>query len=459
MRNNATGDAGPLTICAIGDGVSTHVATRARWFAERGHRVFLLTVLPSPSGIPGVREVDLNAAPVVVGAARLVGRFRSLFREVRQASRRGATGTRIPLRRAGEVGSPSGSCSRSLVRLVGHRALTGLALLHALRRYKPDVVHVHYADSYYGWIPGLLGARPLVVTVMGSDVASFEERDHPETAREWLTLRLLREADYITPPSDFLVDVVNRLGDFRDKTERIIWGISLDRFGPRDESDLRRRLGLTSAARVIVSPKILRPFYRIHVLVEAMAIVRRSCPDAVLVMSEYAADPEYRDQIARRIDELDLGKHAVFSGVLADADMPAFYNLADMSIAIPPRDGMPVALFESLACGTPQILSRLPRYEEIVQHEESAYFVDPDPEAIAAGIIRLLDDAALRARIAERGRSIVEQQANIDEQAARVERRFRELAAANRPRTVSLTALCSAATDAMRAYLNSRRSG
>jgi glycosyltransferase involved in cell wall biosynthesis len=292
---------------------------------------------------------------------------------------------------------------------------------------------------------------------MGSDVARFEERDRPETIGDWLTVRLLRDADYITPPSNFLVEVINRLGDFREKTERIIWGIQLDKFVRTDASDLRRRLGLDPTARVIVSPKTLQPLYRIHLLVEAMAIVRGSHSHAVLVLSEYVPDEEYRDEIVRRIDELDLGRQAVFSGPIEESEMPAFYSMADVSIAIPPRDGMPLALFESLACGTPQILSRLPRYEEIVQHEESAYFVDPDPESIAAGIVRLLEDDKLRSRIVQQGRRVVEGQADLDEQAARVDRRIRELADRIRPQGVRISVLLSSAVAVPAAYLRLRR--
>lgn len=413
----------PLTILAIGEG--SHVATRARWFARRGHRVFLLTASPSPSGIEGVTEL-------VLPTDHLAGK--PWLRRVHSR------------------------CPRFLRGALDY-GLAATAFLRVARACRPDIFHVHSAHNYYGWVASLLGSRPLVVTVMGSDVAPFERRDFPTTGDEWLTLRLLRKADYITPPSDFLVDVVNRLGDFRAKTERVIWGLPLDRFHRRDGSDLRHRLGLTPTARVIVSPKILRPFYRIHLLVEAMAQVRESCPDAVLVISEYASDADYRERIVRRIGELDLGGHAMFSGALAEVDMPAFYSIAELSIAIPPRDGMPLALLESLACGTPQILSRLPRYEEIVQHEQSAYFVDPEPESIAAGVVRLLEDDALRSKIARQGRRIVEEQADLEEQVARVERRFHELVGRIRPRRWRMSALFSAAVAIAPAYVKLRRPG
>jgi glycosyltransferase involved in cell wall biosynthesis len=418
-QGEATGtQAGPLTILAVGTGASTHVATRTQWFATRGHKVFLLTTAPHRPEIDGVVQLVVP--------------------EDRLASHPWLRRWPAPLRQA-----------------ISH-ALGVKAFVHAVRVSRPDVIHIHFAEQYYGWIASLLGSRPLVVTPMGSDVAAFEERDQPETPREWWTLRLLKAADYVTPPSNFLVDVINRLGDFQSKTERIIWGVSLEKFRPRDASPLRRALGLEPEARVVLSPKALRPFYRVHLIVEAMAAVRESFPDAVLVMSEYAEDPAYRDQIVRRSNELGISDNVRFAGEIPDDDMPVLYSMADVSVAIPPRDGMPVALLEAMACETPTILSRLPRYEEIVRHEESAYFVEPDPEALAAGIIRLLDDAQLRARIVEQGRRIVAEQADLDEQAAIVERRYRALTA-TRPRVFRLSALFSAIFAAGRAYLAFRR--
>ena len=120
--------------------------------------------------------------------------------------------------------------------------------------------------------------------------------------------------------------------------------------------------------------------------------------------------------------------------------MPAYYSLAEVAVAVPSSDGLPQTLLESMACRTPNILSRLPRYEEIVRHEESAYFVDATPEDIARGILRLFGDRGLRATIADNAEVIVRREGDLDEQAARVERRYRELAATVRPRIGILSA-------------------
>jgi glycosyltransferase involved in cell wall biosynthesis len=403
-------------------------------------------------------ELDLNAEPLVGAKARLrrfVRPKRSRHRSV--VGQLESTKEAEPNR---SIAAPERSAGPILghLRLALHHVLTAIDVVRALHRCQPDIVHVHYAYSYYAWLTGLCGCQPLVITVEGGDVL-FEEQGTPTPAGKWATVRLLRQADYITTQSNFLASAVNHLGDFRGKTERILWGVSLNEFNRRDASVLRRDLGLRPGARVILSPKALQPFYRVHLVVEAMAIVRQRCPDALLVIGEYGADPAYRERLGKLVAELDLREHVDFAGVIAHEDMPNYYSLAELSIAVPPSDGIPQALLESLACGTPQILSRLSRYEEIVQHEESTYFVAPNPEAIAVGIIRLLNDTPLRSRIAERGRSIVEQQANIDEQAARVESRFRDLAGAAPSRTFQVSALLAAALAAGQAYWHSRQHG
>ena len=390
----------PLTVCAIGYAESVHVATRVRWFAKRGHHVYLITESPSRFGIEGVTELvpSLDRA--------LERRF----------------WLRVPL---------------WLMRKCGGRLFDDvwrtISFVRVLRRCRPDIVHVHFAYSYYGWLAGLLGCRPLVVTVMGGDVL-FDEQGSPTPVGKWLTLNLLRKADYITSKSHHLTQTIDQLAGVGAKSERIVWGIPVSKFGRTDALALRRSLGLAPERRVILSPKILQPLYRIGLVIEAMDIVHHEIPEAVLLVTEYSPDADYKAALAARVAERGLAGHVLFCGRVDHAEMPAYYSLAEVAVAVPSSDGLPQTLLESMACRTPNILSRLPRYEEIVRHEESAYFVDATPEDIARGILRLFGDRALRATIADNAEVIVRREGDLDEQAARVERRYRELAATVRPR-------------------------
>jgi glycosyltransferase involved in cell wall biosynthesis len=392
--NGSTSKDGPLVICVIGHARSAHVAARASCFSKMGHEVHLVTEERSAGGIPGVAEHTPGLD------ASTGGNFaRSMLAPVLKAL---------------------GIAPRAFFQLVG--------LVQFLRRRRPDIVHVHFAHGKYAWFAGLIGARPLVVSVMGADILFDEQGTHTALSR-WMTLELLRQADYITSKSHYLTAVLDRLGGFGEKAERIVWGVSLREFRRKDASRWRARFGLTEKHRVILSPRILQPLYRIHLLVEAMPLIVRDIPEAVILVTEYLPDATYQAQIMERVRSLGMESHVIFCGEVKQEDMPELYSLAEISAAVPSSDGLPQTLLEAMACGTPTLLSKLPRYEEIVQHEYSAYFVDATPEAIAAGVIRLLRDPDLLARIARNGLEVVAREADSEREIGRVLRRYRALVA------------------------------
>jgi len=369
----------PLRICAIGSSTSSHVVSRVKRFADRGHHVFLIS--DTRSGLDGVTELVPSARPI-----------------------RGL---------------------RSLSLLLGVPKL--------IRECRPDVIHVHFAYSPFAWMAMVADRHPLVVSVMGGDIL-FDEQGSPTASGRRLTRRLLDSADLITSKSAFLIDVLDRLGGFGAKAMKVVWGVDLKHFRRVDAGGLRTTLGLRREDRVILSPRILQRFYNVHLIVEAMPRIAAAVPGSRLLITEYQADLAYRDEILRRVRALGLEDCVRFVGHVPYADMPQYYSLADVAVGVPPSDGLPQTLLEAMACGAPSIVSRLSRYEELVTHGESAYFVDLTPESIADGVIRVLQDAALRERIASMGRAIVATHADFDRDVDRVETKYYELSTAGKRR-------------------------
>lgn len=381
-----------LTICVVGYGTSTHVASRAKCFAALGHEVFLVTEVPAECPIEGVTQL------VPGFDADLVEKiwFKIVMR---------------------------------VARLIGTQATDhvwrAVSFLRIIRRVDPDVVHVHFAYSYYGWLAGILGCHPLVVTVMGGDVL-FEEQGEPTPGGKWLTGHLLKQADYITSKSHFLSEEMDRRWGVGSKVERIVWGISTEKWVPNSPSDLKSKLGV-HGRKVIISPRILQRLYQIHLIVEALPYVVAVHPDVMLLITEYAPDPEYRQEIVERVSELGMSEHVKFCGQVAHDEMPKYYGISELSVAVPSSDGLPQTLLEGMACGVPNVLSQLPRYQEIVQHGETAWLVDQTPEAVAKAVLYLLDNPELCKRICRNARRTVESQGDFSEQVRRVERAYLSL--------------------------------
>jgi glycosyltransferase involved in cell wall biosynthesis len=268
---------------------------------------------------------------------------------------------------------------------------------------------------------------------MGGDVL-FKEQGAPTPRGIALTKRLFARADCITAKSDFLIAKLNELGGYGGKATRVVWGVDPEQFRLLDASALRVECGVPIGARVVLSPKILQRFYNIDVLVEAMALVVERVPSAHLVVTEYGADPQYRTELMAQIETLGLTHHVSFVGRIPYDRMPLFYSVAEVAVGIPHSDGLPQTLLEAMACGVPSVIGRLDRYGEIVKDGESVLFADIDPADVANAILRLLEDKALRERLAAKGRDIVVEVANFPRDVQRVEAIYQELASKPRKR-------------------------
>ncbi len=375
-----------MRILAVGNGTSIHVRARLAATAGRGHDVVLVTEAPGGDG-----------------------------------------------------------CLREIAPPPGAGALAGLAALwRALRDEPADMLHVHYAAGYGAWLAGACGRSPLVVSVMGGDVLP-EEQVPQNAAERWLTTRLLRRADLVTSKSAHLTGRLVAMGVAPPRILPLVWGVDQGRFRRRDASALRQRLGLDPAARVVLSPRALRPFYNIHVIVDAFAVLASTHPDAVLVVTGHQPDAGYAAMLARRVETLELAGRVRFIGDVIAADMPELYSLAEAVVSVPSSDGIPQSLLEALACGVPVVLSDLERYREWVEDGRSALMVEITPEAIAGALARLLGDAGLRDRLVANGAEIIAGGGGLDANLDRLEAAMAGLpkAARARPHLAMLVVLAA----------------
>ena len=356
--------------------------------------MFLLT--ESFAGIPGVTEL--------VPSVR-VGQHEWISRLARPINR---------------LTSKNVSAATDMLRLA-------LDFRRLVKATKPDIIHVHYAYSIWAWMTAVIGCHPLVVSIMGGDVL-FKEQGSPTTRGIALTKQLLRSADLITAKSNFLIGVLNEIGGYGEKAIRVAWGVDPQIFRPTNATALRAELGIAPDALIVLSPKILQPFYNIHVLVEAMARIVAEQPRAHLVVTEYGADQAYKRELVAQIEGLGLAPKVTFTGRISYERMPAFYSLADVAVGVPHSDGLPQTLLEAMACGAPNVVGRLARYGEIVRDGESAVMVDIEPEGLAKGVLALLRDEALRRRISAAARDIVVAEANFPRDVERVEEHYYTLA-------------------------------
>jgi glycosyltransferase involved in cell wall biosynthesis len=100
----------------------------------------------------------------------------------------------------------------------------------------------------------------------------------------------------------------------------------------------------------------------------------------------------------------------LFVDRVGSTEVPTWITACDVGVIPFPRGdhfaryASPLKVFEFMAAGVPLVASDLPALRESLTHGRNAWMVEPeDPEALAAGLAHLLDDAGLRARLRAQG--------------------------------------------------------
>ena len=133
--------------------------------------------------------------------------------------------------------------------------------------------------------------------------------------------------------------------------------------------------------------------------------------------------------IESRVTFTGLLPPSAVAGALVQADILALPNPAS---AISTHSTSPLKLFEYMAAGKAIVASNLPAIREVLTDEITALLVTPgNPDALAAGILRLAGDSGLRGRLADAALQAVAEY-SWDRRAERLEALFTEVLASKR---------------------------
>lgn len=183
-------------------------------------------------------------------------------------------------------------------------------------------------------------------------------------------------------------------------------GVMLDRFRPGvSGAGIRQELHIPEGTKVVTMVAVLRSWKRHGVFLEASRIVLSVAPSTVFLI---VGDGPGMKNIQRKIKELGLEKNVIMTRYRED--IPEILSASDVcALTSESAEGVPQAVLQYLAMKKPVVATDVGSISEVIRPEETGLLVEPNnAEAVADGILRLLQDEKLSKRLGKNGRSVVE---------------------------------------------------
>ncbi|MBX6387447.1 MAG: glycosyltransferase family 4 protein [Frankia sp.] len=214
--------------------------------------------------------------------------------------------------------------------------------------------------------------------------------------------RVARQLDAIVIPSESSrADIIADMGLRSELMRTVPLGTESDVFTP--DPSIARVPG-----RIVVITSADVPLKGLPVLLEALAKIRVEREHAHVVCVGKAREG---GSAARQVSELGLGDAVTFRSNLSQADLVDLLRSAEVAVVPSLYEGFSLPAVEEMSCGLPLVATAAGSLPEVVGPDgEAALTVPPgDAGALAAAIMRLLDDPELRARLGAGGRRRVEE--------------------------------------------------
>lgn len=274
------------------------------------------------------------------------------------------------------------------------RRLVDMMAVAWSQRDRYDVAHVDvFSGSAFVWAELVCAevrrlGKPLVLTLRGGNLPDFARR-WPRRVR-----RLLASATQVTAPSSYLQEAM-----LEHRNDIVIIPNAVDT--ARLEFRFRER----AAARMIWV-RSLHQIYNPVLAIDVLAKVSHDVPDATLTMIGHDKGDGSLEAVRARARELRVEDRIHLIGGVPKARVGEYLAKADIFLNTTDFDNTPVSVVEAMAAGLCVVSTSVGGIPFLLRNEEDSLLLPPrDATAMAAAVVRIVEDAELASRMSRTARA------------------------------------------------------
>lgn len=311
-----------------------------------------------------------------------------------------------------------------LIRLMSYTIQGLIATLRIARKFDVDIIHAHWVipSGLVALIVGKMLAKPVIISSYGSDLRIAPRRILLRT----IVSIILREVDYfVAICKDLRVNAIC-LGADPARTAVIPDGVRRDLFTshPKDDPTKMRERWKLGTRDVIVYIGRLDRLKGLSHLIEAMVIMSKTLPNAILVIG---GDGPERAFLERLAIERGVSESIRFVGPIPHDRVPSVLSLASVCVLPSLSEGLPSFLEEAFLAGRPVVATNVGGIPDLIVPGDTGLLVAPsDPSALAEAIRTITTDYDLARKLGNNAKQFAEANLTTDITAARISRLYEE---------------------------------
>jgi glycosyltransferase involved in cell wall biosynthesis len=266
------------------------------------------------------------------------------------------------------------------------------------------VIHTHH--------PFLLGqtaaskARDHNIPLVFTFHTQYQEYTHyiplpQEQVQEFLKNRIMnwlrefmRKCQHIVIPSESMRSILVNDYGLMDRFTVVPTGLDIAPYKDANGAALRSEWGWNDD-KVIISAGRLAEEKNWTILLQAFALAQQKQPHLRLVL---IGDGPQADALRQLAGELGISERVLFTGKVLFEQIPAYLKAADLFAFASVTETQGLVTLEAMAAGLPVVAVAGPGTQDIVEDSRQGFLVQNDAEALANGIVKLIESPMLMSR-------------------------------------------------------------
>jgi len=229
---------------------------------------------------------------------------------------------------------------------------------------------------------------------------------------EWLERIIIRSTKALIATSPELANYVRKI----DKQipivviENIFEVVDSRNISEESLKKLKVEYSLLEGEKIVLYVGTFEPYQGLDLLVDSAELVAKQFNKMKFVI--VGGRPGQIHRLMNRIRDRGLTSFFIFTGIRPPEEIPMFLNIANVLVSTRVKgQNPPLKIYAYLHSGKPIVATNHISHTQVL-NSDIACLVEPNPEALAFGLLSILGDDSLAGRLGEKARSYFERRYN-----------------------------------------------